>query len=334
MAVFVHTRTVSTGIQRFDAQRHLGQVTDLVAEVFKDELDARGRDSLGEMRLAGRLAPFLGSVLSMALFDDFIGGYVWIEDGRVVGNVTMQHADVSGARWRISNVAVDPAYRGRGIAKALMTATLGEIEECGGAWAVLQVRADNAIAHGLYTSLGFSGVCRDGIWRLPMLMQPRLPASSTVSLTPLYPNRWEPRLELAHAARSALAHWAEPIDAESYRIGLGRWLGELLGSAMGLYQVHRWGVWHDDRLDGSVEIWANLMADELALRFAVRPEARGRLEEVLLARGVSELRNLTTRPIVVYHSGDHTQGVAALEAMGFQRQRVLLTMRRAIGVRL
>jgi hypothetical protein len=36
------------------------------------------------------------------------------------------------------------------------------------------------------------------------------------------------------------------------------------------------------------------------------------------------------RPVIAEHSGDHIEGVSALEAAGFRPQRVLLTMRRAI----
>ena len=88
------------------------QVAQLVSSVFADELDDRGRSALREMEFAGRLSPFLGGLTSLALFSDDLYGYVWTEDGRVVGNVSLQQGDESGLRWRISNVAVLPEYRG------------------------------------------------------------------------------------------------------------------------------------------------------------------------------------------------------------------------------
>ena len=155
------------GPRPFDPGRHMRQVAQLVGQVFADELDERGRGALREMEIAGRLSPFLGGLTSLALFSDEIYGQVWVEGGRVVGNVTLQEADFSGLRWRITNVAVLPEYRGRGIARILMQETLREIAVRAGAWAILQVRAGNDAACRLYRSLGFADVTRDGIWQLP-----------------------------------------------------------------------------------------------------------------------------------------------------------------------
>jgi hypothetical protein len=49
-----------------------------------------------------------------------------------------------------------------------------------------------------------------------------------------------------------------------------------------------------------------------------------------VARGLLSLAGRGRRPIVVQHSGDHAEGVAALAAAGFHVQRDLITMRRAI----
>ena len=154
-------------------------------KVFADELDDRGRSALREMEFAGRLSPFLGGLTSLALFSDDLYGYVWTEDGRVVGNVSLQQGDESGLRWRISNVAVLPEYRGRGIARTLMQETLREIARRAGAWTILQVRAGNEVAHRLYLALGFVDVCRDGLWRLPAASEHPPGADPAVPLEPL-----------------------------------------------------------------------------------------------------------------------------------------------------
>ena len=161
------------------------QVAQLVSTVFADELDDRGRSALREMEFAGRLSPFLGGLTSLALFSDDLYGYVWTEDGRVVGNVSLQQGDESGLRWRISNVAVLPEYRGRGIARTLMQETLREIARRAGAWTILQVRAGNEVAHRLYLALGFVDVCRDGLWRLPASSGHPPGADPAVPLEPL-----------------------------------------------------------------------------------------------------------------------------------------------------
>lgn len=327
--VMLRTESGGDGLAPFDPGRHMRQVADLVADVFAKELDTRGRSALRDMHLAGALAPFLGGMVSLALFNEALAGYVWVKSGRVVGNVTLQSLDSAGARWRISNVAVAPEHRGQGIARSLMLAGLRDIAERGGNWAVLQVRADNAVARGLYTRLGFTDVSREGIWRLPVpaAHQPPDPA---IRLEPLHVGVGRAWLELARAARPALAQWAEPLHAADYTMTFGRWAGETLGSLTGLYQVERWAVWQDNVLMGAVETQANRLENIDALRFAVRPAARGKLEAALVAHGLAALARGGFRPVVVEHSGDHAEGVAALEAAGFRIQRDLVTMRRAV----
>ncbi len=341
MSAWILTRSepVREGLQPFDPQQDLRQVAELVSAVFTDELDASGRNALQEMRLVGRFSPFLGGMLSMAFFEDFVSGYVWVERGKVVGNVTLQRADPNGMRWRISNVAVKPEYRRRGIARSLMAAALREIAVRGGSWAVLQVRSDNPGAHRLYEDLGFSDVCQDGIWKLPVLADPPPPRDRAVTLHRLdraFPGltgntpglSWIDRFDLAQAARTPLAQWASPLHPSDYQFDILRLLGESLGSLTEIARVERWGATDGTRLIGAVEARGSILGATHALRFAVRPEARGKVETALVAQGLSSLARLPRRPVLAEHSGDHLEGVTALEAAGFRAQRVLMTMRR------
>lgn len=331
MAVYVfgRTDTVRDGPQPFDPGRHMRQVADLVGQVFADELDARGRNALRDMALAGRLSPYLGGVISQALFSDYVSGYVWVEQGRVIGNVSLQPVDQGGLRWRISNVAVASEHRGRGIAKALMAESLHEIARHGGSWALLQVRADNPVAHQLYLGLGFTDVCREGVWRLATAPDPLPMPDPAVPLEPLHTLTGAEWWELARAARTPLAQWAEPLDASRYRLGPAKVVGEWLARRIGFCRVERWAAWQGQRLMGAVESVANLAGGTDTLRFAVLPEARGTLEQGLVVRGLHALAGAAWRPVMVEHSGDHSEGVAALEAAGFRIQRDLVTMRRA-----
>jgi GNAT superfamily N-acetyltransferase len=307
------------------------QVADLVGAVFADELDPNGRSMLQEMQSVGRFSTLLSGLMSASFLGDFVSGFVWIEGERVLGNVTLQRVDAVGVRWRISNVAVVPEHRGRGIARALMLSSLAAIAQHGGAWAVLQVRVDNPPARRLYESLGFTAVCQEGIWRLPKLPDRLAEPAADIPLVPLSPRAWRSRFELARAGQTPLAQWLAPIESDQYRVGLLRSWGEAIGNWTGLDQVQRWGVQENGLLSGLVETSANTLGGSPhRLRLLVLPEARGRLEKALVCQGLRTLARMPPAPVVAEHSGDHVEGVAALESAGFRPQRVLLTMRRPV----
>ena len=75
------------------------------------------------------MGPLVGLMArSDPYLEDVLGGFVWIEDDRVVGNVTLQRMDSYGSRWQIANVAVSKDYRGRGIGRALVTTAVERIK--------------------------------------------------------------------------------------------------------------------------------------------------------------------------------------------------------------
>ncbi len=322
---------VGEGIQPFDARKHLRQVAELVANVFANELDASGRTALQEMETIGRWSPVLGTLLSSAFFSDFVSGYVWVEDGRVIGNVTLQRQEDSGTRWRISNVAVAESYRGRGIARQLMLATLREIARRGGSWAVLQVRVDNPPARHLYERLNFSSVCRDGLWYAAAMLTDLPPRDPGIVLRPLRGRDWRERFELAQAARPALAHWAEPIYAETFRPGLGESLREVVGQWTGLRRSERWGWWDAGLLAGEVDVQAHSLGNAHHLSLVLRPDVPERVVAALLQQGLLALHSAGgPRPVVAEYNGELASPVSFLETAGFRPRRILLTMRRLI----
>ncbi len=55
----------------------------------------------------------------------------------------------------ITNVAVHPSFRGRGLGKRMMLSIMGRAKAHGAERVTLEVRASNDVAHELYTKLGF-----------------------------------------------------------------------------------------------------------------------------------------------------------------------------------
>jgi ribosomal-protein-alanine N-acetyltransferase len=79
---------------------------------------------------------------------------VALVDGRVAGYLAARR--VAPDECEILNLAVDPVYRRRGVARALLAA---ELESAPGRW-FLEVRASNNAAIQLYSSAGFELIGR------------------------------------------------------------------------------------------------------------------------------------------------------------------------------
>lgn len=73
-----------------------------------------------------------------------------------------------GGSGEILNLAVEPAFRRRGIARALLEAGLAALRRRGAGEVFLEVRVSNAAAQALYRQAGFRPVGqRPGYYRSP-----------------------------------------------------------------------------------------------------------------------------------------------------------------------
>src|SRR5689334_932139 len=161
------------GLQPVDLSRHLRGVAELIELCFSHELDAAGRGLIRELKWLSHTGPALGMLQWLLLGQQpWNLGYVWVEDDRVVGTVSTQRAAARSRSWLVANVAVHPDYRRRGIALALMRATLDMIRQQGGSEALLQVDDDNAGAVALYRGMGFQRVTTQTTWNRPAYSAP------------------------------------------------------------------------------------------------------------------------------------------------------------------
>ena len=83
----------------------------------------------------------------------------WVgrEDGRIVGYICLW--DVAD-ELHVTNVAVHPDARRRGIARALLESVFGHARAAGSRMVLLEVRPSNTEAIALYDSFGFRAVGR------------------------------------------------------------------------------------------------------------------------------------------------------------------------------
>jgi ribosomal protein S18 acetylase RimI-like enzyme len=145
-------------LRPLDHSRDLMPVADLIEECFRETIDPDGLEYLAYLRDVARQEQAVpGWALYNAQIRSRFDGYVWEEDGRIIGNVTLLPTRKQGKRiYLIANVAVKTEYRNQGIGRKLTERALTGVRERKGSSAWLQVREDNPLAHGLYLSMGFT----------------------------------------------------------------------------------------------------------------------------------------------------------------------------------
>ena len=153
-------------LRPFDARRDLNVVADLIESSFSLTLDADGRRYLRRMREAASRKKYKGwSGWGGRSRGYALSGFVWEEDGMVVGNLSLVPFIYKRQKiYLIANVAVKQEYRRRGIAQALTTAALERCRQrkVDATW--LQVRHDNEAAENLYLKRGFNPQARRTTW--------------------------------------------------------------------------------------------------------------------------------------------------------------------------
>jgi ribosomal protein S18 acetylase RimI-like enzyme len=320
------------GIRPFDIGTDLRPVAELIADAFAHELDPRGSAALREMRIMSHIGGVLKLLnRSTGEFDDLFGGFVWLEEGKVVGNVTVQRGERTGSRWQIANVAVAPAYRGRGIARQLVAHALDHIRENAGQWAVLQVYERNVVARTLYDHLGFEVVA--GNTELRLSKTPNFAeAPEPPNFTAFSVNQWQPLYDLANNQLGTQAQWWRSLRRVDFQLTFEQQLLEWFWRTAGRSQVYRWAVQrYRHHFDAALLLTAMRWRGVHQLKLWVRPEQYGQHEEALLGWALARLQAYPRWPVQLSLPHDHAAGLTAAQRHGFQVQQTLLTMRRAVS---
>jgi ribosomal protein S18 acetylase RimI-like enzyme len=293
-----------------EPRRDLAGLADVIEIAFADGLDATGRRMTAEMRRYARLG-WLGWLLGHFLLPPaaYPQGYVWIEQGRVVGNASLMPVQGTPGRWVLANVAVRPEYRRRGIARALIGGCLDLARREHVGEVLLQVKAGNIGARELYQGFGFVDHGTRVTWRLPESV--RWPeVGDSPSARPRRADEWQAHWSLAQRLAPIGMVWPHPLRAASFRPA--SWAA-----------AEPWAHW----------VWPNDGPPQAALSGRIDaigssqyfllcdPAARGTAEVPLLAQALRGHRRAAGT--VESAAGD---GEAALGRLGFREDHRLTWM--------
>jgi ribosomal protein S18 acetylase RimI-like enzyme len=327
----VRPRAAGRGVRRLNLLRDLGQVASVIEEGFGPDLTEPGRRALREMRLLSRLGPLLWWLASMSPdFREFHSGFVWAEEGRIVGTLHITRPGPYTRRWFISNVAVRALYQGRGIGRALTEAALAWAREQGGEAAFLRVRRENAVAWSLYDSLGFQPVYDSVDLELAQVPPVEKVAADEISLSPYHARQWRQVRELARAGIPARFRWLEPLHVADFRLSLDRRLADWWDSLTSGRKTQRLVAQHGKRIAAAMAVTIADRRGNHSLTLHIHPDYRGKVEEMLVTETLGRLWPHRERATLVALPVSYPDIVAVLKRYGFVTHRTLTLMRRSL----
>jgi ribosomal protein S18 acetylase RimI-like enzyme len=322
-----------SGIRRISAWKDLSAVSDLIEEAFAGDLDRSGYAALRELRTMSRLGPIFWAVEQFSPeFNDILSGFVWTEEGCIIGNITVNRASPGSNRWIISNVAVAHGYRNRGIATALMNKAINYVISQHGSQILLQVRHDNSPARHIYEGMGFVELWGTAYLHIDQIPKVKAQAPADMQLLSQKPDAHNALLcyDLARTALPIEQQLINPLRVNQYSfsntIGFTNFLRRLLGVG----EIKRWAAKAGSVYIATLYLQPSLWNGEHKLRFMVHPEWRGKLERELISMVLAYLYQWRNTPLLVQHQADHPEAINALKYFGFIEERTLVWMRKEL----
>jgi predicted N-acetyltransferase YhbS len=312
-----------SGPRPIDPNRDFPQLATLLKTVFRNELDGGGQRAFENAAVSSkppvfwRLDPF---------FARLTPGFVWEEDGRIVGNVTLLPTKLP-QRWIVANVAVFHAYRRRGIARALMDVAQREAVRRGAHEIRLQVDSDNTGAKDLYASLGYSTLGTMKTWLLAN-SRTRLPENRLYALNnqteviEMPRSRWREAFRLEQTTKHADLSWPDPLFKDAYRRNFRRRIGDFLSGK-------HFEIWMAGGERAEMRGFATINSEwgrTHLLRVRVHPDSQGELEQILVLKLIRRLDYLPRRGVRMFHVADDPVINELLPALRFRNSRTLTQM--------
>lgn len=320
IAIPIHDQT--SPIRKMNPSHDLAQIANLIETCFPLQKDPDGQAYLDKIRKAARDMQFFGWLSPWEDLTDFSSsGFVWEEDDRIVGNLSLIPFNHKGRRFHlIANVAVDPRFRHRGIARALtqraVTYLRGRHEH--EVW--LQVRTDNEEAQRLYRSAGFQEQAVRTTWRIrpDELIHTSESSGQEVILRARRNADWELQSDWLNRAYPQHIQWNLPVSFNRFKPGIIQRISNLIEGD----RLRHWAVERNGECMGMIT-WqkTNAYANNLWLAFPAQTET-----DILPQALVQTLSRLSSQhPLSI----DYPQGrfQTQFKAMGFSEFRTLIWMK-------
>ncbi len=297
------------------------QLATLLEAAFSQEtIDASGHRMIDMLRNYGQFEPMTFG---------FGTSFLWIEDGQILGNASIQRNPIRRDTWIIGNVATDAAKRGRGIASAVMQACLRFAALKDARVLALQVDKGNSAAVRLYDRLGFQAVgevtyyLRRSVRASPVPLTAELDATVRVRGA-----RWSDREAVWQLARHNIPEpltFSEPFERGVYRLGM-RW--SLFNTLNG--NPEKWYLL-ENAASGAVLAAArtrvNIDGANHHIELMLRDDTEAVHGAALLEAAMQRFEPYISKPVYAAQSLPHLLSHEALKAVGFQAARHLVHMR-------
>jgi len=312
------------GLSRVHLAHDLPAIADLIEIAYQDELALTGSNLVQRLRQLAAMSPLIRVIDRVAAVLD---GYVWIQEGKLVGNITLGHgSSVPGApiagSWTISNVAVHPHYRGRGIAGRLVDAALFHLKAIGARCVLLQVRSDNDPAVALYEHRGFA--VYETITELRLRNRSLKPAVAGVDprVRPVRGRDIASVMRLARRKQPLLLRRLAPIRRSDLGLTLWQRVPRRVAAWLGLSAP----LVHIAHSGGRLVSYARLTpVNPRMLRLELGVE-HGQDQDLIQSLATTALASSRCTPwthVLADIPTDDAKTIAALEALGFESLREL-----------
>jgi ribosomal protein S18 acetylase RimI-like enzyme len=309
------------GLRPFVPSRDLGGVAMLLEKAFREDLTFL--QFWSRVPLLRNVSAYLWAASFAPAMPESLVGFVWEEDRRIVGNVTVTPDESQRRHWLVSNVAVDEEFRRRGIARQLMEAATAEARGRGADWLILNVRPHNSAAITLYENLGFETIDTE----MAYIRRRQDRAYSTpIAMRKLNAKDNRAAYDLARSGIADRMKMFRPPRSSEFGVHLEDRLSEGVVDFFIGQATERWGLFEGSILKGTVLVRAQRIGSPHTLDIHVAPAARGLPEAGMVAFALSRLTGFPRRDISIRVLTSHRELVDALIRERFVPTRGLTLM--------